>query len=69
MNSIQIDPGHITGIIDRNIFGGFAEHLGRCIYGGIFEPGSPLADKDGFRADVMKELRRLNVIFDTLSGG
>ncbi len=69
MNRIQIDPERITGTIDRNIFGGFAEHLGRCIYGGIFEPGSPLSDKDGFRTDVMKELRRLNISLIRYPGG
>jgi len=69
MNRISIDPGRVTGTIDRNIFGGFAEHLGRCIYGGIFEPGSSLADKDGFRTDVMKALRRLNMSLIRYPGG
>jgi alpha-N-arabinofuranosidase len=69
MNRITIDPGHVIGTIDRNIFGGFAEHLGRCIYGGIYEPGSPLADKDGFRTDVMKALRRLNMPLIRYPGG
>ena len=45
MNRIKIDPERISGNIDRNIFGGFAEHLGRCIYGGIYDPDSPLADE------------------------
>jgi alpha-N-arabinofuranosidase len=49
MNRIKIDPQRVIGTIDRNIFGGFAEHLGRCIYGGIYEPDSPLADRQGFR--------------------
>jgi alpha-N-arabinofuranosidase len=69
MNRILIDPGHVIGMIDRNIFGGFAEHLGRCIYGGIYEPDSPLADKDGFRTDVMKALRRLNISLIRYPGG
>jgi alpha-N-arabinofuranosidase len=41
MNRIKIDPQRVIGTIGRNIFGGFAEQLGRCIYGGIYEPGSP----------------------------
>jgi len=49
MNRIKLDPERISGNIDRNIFGGFAEHLGRCIYGGIYEPDSPLADAQGLR--------------------
>jgi alpha-N-arabinofuranosidase len=69
MNRITIDPGHIAGTIDRNIFGGFTEHLGRCIYGGIFDLDSPLADKDGFRTDVMKALRRLNMSLIRYPGG
>jgi alpha-N-arabinofuranosidase len=44
---IKIDSERQIGEIDRKIYGNFAEHLGRCIYGGIFEEGSPLADKDG----------------------
>ncbi len=45
---------------DRNIFGHFIEHFHRQIYGGLFDPGSPLSDEHGFRRDVieaMKELR------------
>jgi alpha-N-arabinofuranosidase len=69
VNRIKIDPDRITGVIDRNIFGGFAEHLGRCIYGGIYEPGSPLADKDGLRTDVIKALRRLRMPVIRYPGG
>lgn len=69
MNTIKIDPGRVTGAIDRNIFGGFAEHLGRCIYGGIYEPGSPLADKDGLRRDVLEVLRRLRMPLIRYPGG
>lgn len=56
-------------MIDRNIFGGFAEHLGRCIYGGIYEPGSPLADKNGFRTDVIKALGCLKMPLIRYPGG
>ncbi len=45
--------------VDSKIYGGFIEHLGRCIYGGIFEEGSPLSDKQGFRHDVLDALRPL----------
>ena len=38
---------------DRMIFGGFLEHFDNQIYGGVFEPGSPLADEPGFRLDVI----------------
>jgi alpha-N-arabinofuranosidase len=69
MNFIRIDPRRVTGNIDRNIFGGFAEHLGRCIYGGIYEPGSPLADKQGFRRDVLDALKRLGLAVVRYPGG
>jgi len=69
MNRIKIDPERVSGEIDRNIFGGFAEHLGRCIYGGIFEPGSPLADKDGLRKDVLEALARLRMPLIRYPGG
>jgi alpha-N-arabinofuranosidase len=59
LNQINIDLTRASGNISRDLFGGFAEHLGRCIYGGIYEPGSPLADEDGFRSDVLDALRRL----------
>src|SRR5207244_4008616 len=50
---IRVDPARQIGTVDRRIFGGFVEHLGRCIYGGIFDEGSPLADEHGFRRDVL----------------
>jgi alpha-N-arabinofuranosidase len=69
MNTIKINPANITGAIDRNIFGGFAEHLGRCIYGGIYEPGSPLAGPDGLRQDVLDALKRLRMPLIRYPGG
>jgi alpha-L-arabinofuranosidase len=55
--------------VDRRIFGGFAEHLGRCVYGGIYDPGSPHADADGFRTDVAAALRRLGMPVMRYPGG
>jgi alpha-N-arabinofuranosidase len=69
MNLIKIDAERITGVIDRNIFGGFTEHLGRCIYGGIYEPGSPLSDEDGIRKDVRDALKRLRMPIMRYPGG
>jgi len=61
MNHIRIDLECTLGNIDRNIFGGFAEHLRQCICGGIYDPDSPLADEDGLRSDVREALQRLNM--------
>ena len=49
----------MVGSIDPNLFGGFLEHLGRAIYEGIYEPGSPLSDARGFRKDTLAALRDL----------
>ncbi len=54
---------------DPMIFGGFIEHFGRQIYGGFFEPGSPLADEQGFRLDVIEALIELKVPVIRWPGG
>jgi alpha-L-arabinofuranosidase len=61
MTRIAVDPGRLIGRLDRRVFGGFVEHLGRCIYGGIFDEGSALADARGFRRDVLGLLRELRL--------
>ena len=59
MAVVKIDPERRLGAIDRKVYGMFIEHLGRCIYGGIYEPGSPLSDENGFRHDVLEAARAL----------
>ncbi|HTU74560.1 MAG TPA: alpha-L-arabinofuranosidase C-terminal domain-containing protein [Trebonia sp.] len=61
MSRIAIDPARAVGTIDRKLFGGFVEHLGHCIYGGLYEEGSPLSDERGFRTDVLGLLRELDL--------
>ena len=51
------------------MFGSFLEHLGRAIYEGIYDPGSPLSDANGFRKDVMEEVRNLGVPIIRYPGG
>jgi alpha-N-arabinofuranosidase len=58
---IAIDPSRVLGQVDRDVFGGFVEHLGRCIYGGLYEECSPLSDDRGFRKDVLSQLRELRM--------
>src|SRR3954452_14948529 len=58
---VKIDTERVIGDIDPLIFGNFAEHLGRCIEGGIFDEGSKLSDRDGFRKDVLEAASKLNV--------
>lgn len=57
------------GKVDKRIYGSFIEHLGRAVYGGIYEPDHPLADADGFRQDVIDEVRKLNVPIVRYPGG
>jgi alpha-N-arabinofuranosidase len=61
MPTIALDPRRRIAPIDPRIYGNFIEHLGRCIYGGVYEPGSPRSDERGFRKDVIEHTRRLRV--------
>ncbi len=54
---------------DRRVFGAFLEHLGRAIYTGVYEPGSPRADQNGFRTDVIREITELGVPVMRYPGG
>ena len=66
---IKIDADRVIGTVDPRVFGNFVEHLGRCVYGGVFEPGSPLADENGYRKDVMEAAKRLGVAQIRWPGG
>jgi alpha-N-arabinofuranosidase len=67
--SVLIDTAAPTKTYNRMIFGGFLEHFDNQIYGGVFEPGSPLADKQGFRTDVIEALKELKVSVIRWPGG
>jgi alpha-N-arabinofuranosidase len=66
---IVVDPAYTVGPLNRRLFGSFVEHLGRCVYDGIYEPGHPSADADGFRTDVMELVRELGVTTIRYPGG
>jgi alpha-N-arabinofuranosidase len=66
---IKIDLDRTIGEVDARLFGNFAEHLGRMIYGGIYEEGSPLSDPDGYRKDVMDVVKPLGVSVLRWPGG
>ncbi len=66
---IYLDSRRTTSPLDPNVFGSFLEHLGRAIYEGIYDPGSSLADSNGFRKDVMDEVRQLGVPIIRYPGG
>jgi alpha-N-arabinofuranosidase len=69
MAHIGIDLARRIGTVDRRIFGSFIEHLGRCIYGGVYEEGSPLSDTRGFRKDVLDAARGLRIPILRWPGG
>ena len=64
-----LDPHFSVGPLNRRIFGSFVEHLGRCVYDGIYEPTHPTADGTGFRQDVVELVRELGVPFIRYPGG
>ena len=64
-----MDKDFIIGQVDPRIYGSFIEHLGRAVYGGIYEPGHPTADENGFRRDVLDLVRKLNVPVVRYPGG
>ena len=66
---VILDKDYVIGRIDPRIYGSFLEHLGRAVYNGIYEPGHPTANKDGFRTDVMKLIRDLKVPIIRYPGG
>ncbi|HML22019.1 MAG TPA: alpha-N-arabinofuranosidase [Aggregatilinea sp.] len=57
---IFIDTNRVISPISPLLFSGFAEHMGRSIYEGIYDPASPHADERGLRKDVMAAMRELN---------
>ncbi len=66
---LTVDKAYRIGTVDRRLYGSFIEHLGRAIYGGIYEPGHPEADEDGFRRDVLELVRALQVPIVRYPGG
>jgi alpha-N-arabinofuranosidase len=66
---LTIHRDFTIGRVDKRIYGSFIEHLGRAVYGGIYEPGHPEADDRGFRRDVIGLVRELKVPVIRYPGG
>lgn len=64
-----IDKYFQIGEVDKRIYGSFIEHLGRAVYEGIYQPGSPFADEEGLRKDVIELVKELNVPVVRYPGG
>lgn len=68
-SKLRINTTSTIGPVRRRTFGTFVEHLGRCVYGGIHEPGHPSADEHGFREDVIELVRELGISTVRYPGG
>ena len=66
---IILDKDYRVSRVDERLFGSFIEHLGRAVYGGIYEPGHPMADEQGFRKDVLELVRKIGVPVVRYPGG
>jgi alpha-L-arabinofuranosidase len=66
---LTLDPQSLIAPINRRVFGSFVEHLGRCVYDGIYEPTHPTADTEGFRQDVIDLVKELGVSAIRYPGG
>jgi len=66
---VFVDSRRVIAPLDRNLFGSFLEHLGRAIYEGVYDPGSKLSDSNGFRKDVIAEIRQMGVPIVRYPGG
>ncbi|HXT35100.1 MAG TPA: alpha-N-arabinofuranosidase, partial [Chloroflexota bacterium] len=67
--TVHLDTQHHVGPIDRRVFSGFLEHLGRAVYEGVYDPGNPRSDEQGFRQDVLEALRPLGMPTVRYPGG
>jgi alpha-L-arabinofuranosidase len=68
-SSLHVDPAFVVAPVNPRTFGSFVEHMGRNVYTGIYEPGHPSADSDGFRQDVLELVRELGVTVVRYPGG
>ncbi len=68
-SSVSIVKDFTLGEVDKNLFSSFIEHLGRAVYTGIYEPGHPTSDEQGFRKDVIDLVKDLNVSLVRYPGG
>jgi alpha-N-arabinofuranosidase len=67
--TVHLHTEHRVGAVDERIFGGFLEHLGRAVYEGVYDPGNPRSDAQGFRTDVLEALRSLRMPVVRYPGG
>ena len=69
MAKLTLSKHFIKNKIDDRIYSSFLEHIGSAIYGGIYDPGHPKADEDGYRLDVLEQIQRLRLPAIRYPGG
>ncbi|WP_092503426.1 alpha-N-arabinofuranosidase [Virgibacillus subterraneus] len=69
MARMVLDKDYQIAKVDERIYGSFIEHLGRAVYGGIYEPGHPQSDEQGFRLDIIELVKELQVPIVRYPGG
>ena len=68
-SQLLIQKEKVISEIDSRLYGSFIEHMGRAVYEGIYEPKHPLANKKGFRKDVIELVNELNIPLVRYPGG
>lgn len=66
---VALDPNEVIADVDPRVFGGLMEHMGRCVYEGVYDPASRFADEHGCRTDVLDALGRLDMTAVRYPGG
>jgi len=67
--TVRLDPNRSIGPVKRRLFGSFVEHMGRCVYGGVYDPTDPQANAEGFREDVIELTKEMGVSVVRYPGG
>jgi alpha-L-arabinofuranosidase len=67
--ALILDKDFMISRVDERLYGSFIEHLGRAVYQGIYDPGNPKSDENGFRLDVIEMIKKLNVSVVRYPGG
>ena len=67
--SYILDKDYVIGEVDKRLYGSFVEHMRRVVYNGLYEPGHPLADEQGFRKDVIETVQQANISIMRYPGG
>jgi len=67
--TVHVNPARRIGQRSPLLYGHFIEHFHRQIYDGVYQPGHPLSDEDGFRTDILEAMRRIKVPILRWPGG